>query len=216
MHAMDRIRQKAAKAHKKVVLSEGMDKRMVQAAVEVSALGLADVTLLATHKQVEDAVGPNGEGLSKVRVIDLETSPWIDAFAEDLHTMRKAKGMTPAQAREAVSDNVVFGDFMVRKGYADGCVSGAHNTTGHVMRAAIQVLGCAPGITSVSSCFIMIHPDKAFGSDGAMIFADCAAIPFPSEDQLADIAIASAASARAFCDMEPRIAMLSFSTRASA
>jgi phosphate acetyltransferase len=216
MTIMERIKEKAKEGMKRIVLSEGMDKRMVQAAAHASAEGLAQITLLATDRQVEEALGADRASLSKVTVLDHLSSPWLEEFAADFYEMRKAKGMSLEEARQSISDNVFFGDFMVRKGLADGCVSGAHNTTALVMKAAIQVLGCSPGIKSVSSCFIMVHPNQSFGEKGVMIFSDCAAIPFPDENQLADIAIASAASARAFCDMEPRVAMVTFSTKGSA
>ena len=136
-------------------------------------------------------------------------------FARAYHQKRKHKGMTEDEAATAMQDPLFFGAMLVEKGMADGMVAGAVNSTGNVLRAGFQIIGTAEGVSVVSSCFVMVRPDWQYGEGGMIVFGDCAVNPQPDAAQLADIAIATAATARALCGFEPRIAMLSYSTMGS-
>ena len=137
-------------------------------------------------------------------------------MAKLYHELRRAKGMTLEEAEQAVKDPLYFGNLLVREGKADGSVAGATNTTAHTVAAALRCIGVREGFKIVSSFFLMVVPDKTFGAKGAMIYADCGVVIDPDVDELAEIAIASADSCRALLQVEPRVAMLSFSTKGSA
>ena len=142
-------------------------------------------------------------------------STYRTEFAREYFELRKAKGMTEAEAAKVMQDPLFFGAMLVRRGLADGMVAGAVNATGDVLRAGFQVVGTAPGTSLVSSCFVMVKPDWTCGDAGRLVFGDCAVNPQPTAAQLAEIAIATAATARALCGFEPRVAMLSYSTMGS-
>ena len=154
--------------------------------------------------------------MSAVPSVDPETAPEFDAYAEAYYELRKAKGMTPDEARRIMKDPIFFGTMMVHKGHADGLVSGARHSTADTIRPALQFIKTKPGISIVSSSFVMIVPNCEYGDQGMFIFADCAVMPNPTDKELAEIAIASAETGRVLCGMDPRVAMLSFSTCGSA
>ena len=217
MSAMEQIRAKAKAANRHIVLAEGTEERTVQAAARIVERGIARVTLVGPAEEVRAKAAQFGVSLEGVAIVDPATDPRTEGYALALYELRKAKGMTPEEARKLVTENTLyFGTMMLKMGDADGMVAGAINSTGNVLRPALQIIKTAPGISVVSSCFIMESPRTEYGQDGLVIFGDCAVIPNPTADELAAIAVASAQTGKALLDMDPKVAMLSFSTKGSA
>jgi len=197
-----------------IALAEGDDPRVLEAAAELAARDMCRVVILcpAAGRQPEhDALENAG-----VEVIDPLTDDRRDALAAYLHERRKHKGLTMDEALEAVSDPLYFASLLVATGQADGSIGGAVRTTADTVRAALHCIGVAPGLRTVSSAFVMVHPDSTWGDEGVMVFADCAVMPDPDAVQLAEIAVSAADTFRSIVGGEPRVALLSFSTGGSA
>ncbi len=212
---LDRIKKNAAALGKTVVLCEGEDKRVVEAAAQISKEGIAKVVLVGNVDECKK-VAPDVD-LSGVTVVDPLTSEKTAVYANILYEARKAKGMTPELALEAAKDRTMFGALMLKAGDVDGYVSGACHSTANTLRPGLQVIKTAPGTDIVSSCFVMIAPESGnkYCKDGAFVFADCALNICPTSEQLAEIAVSSAATAKSIAGIEPKVAMLSFSTKGS-
>jgi phosphate acetyltransferase len=216
MSILDDLQEKAKGLNKHIVLPEGDDPRTIEAAREITSKKLARLTILGEPKTIEKHARDCGLELNAVNLIDPTDSPHLDKYAEELAELRKKKNMTVEEAREKVQDVLYYGAMMVRFGEVDGSVAGAAHTTGDVLRAGIQVIGLSPGISSVSSCFMMVVPEFLGETNKVFLFADGAVIPNPSPDQLGDIAVSTARTMKALVGQEPRVAMLSFSTKGSA
>lgn len=215
MSLLDQIKLKAAALKKRIVLCEGEDRRVIEAAAQITREGIAEIVLIGNEAECK-RVAPHVD-LTGVTLVDPLTSDKTEKYASILYEARKAKGMTEEQACEQAKDRTMFGALMLKAGDVDGYVSGACHSTANTLRPGLQVVKTAPGIKTVSSCFIMIAPDKnnVYNPDGVAVFADCAINIEPDASQLADIAVSSAKTAKAIAGIEPRVAMLSFSTKGS-
>ncbi|MCH5328979.1 MAG: phosphate acetyltransferase, partial [Coprobacter sp.] len=207
-----------AKADKqRIVLPEGTEERTLKAADRVIADGVADITLIGNPSEIMALAEKYGlSHIGEAVIVDPKNHERKEAYTRLLFELRKKKGMTLEQAAVTVEDPLFLGCLMIKNGDADGGVAGAENTTGNVLRAAFQVIKTAPGISVVSGAFLMIVPDETYGDNGILMFADCAVLPNPNAAELAQIAVSTGHTARALAGAEPRIAMLSFSTKGSA
>ena len=217
MSMIERVKEKARADRKTIVFPEGIEERTIQAAAVLVKEKLVDPVLLGKPEEIEGEAKRLGVDLTGIRIENPADSDNFQTYADNLYELRKAKGVTPEKAKELTLDPMYYGIMMVKMGDADGLVSGAVHTTGDMLRPALQIIRTKPEMKIVSSSFLMDCPDKSLGEDGLLVYADCVVMPSPTEEELAYIAVAAADTARKLCGIEePRVAMLSFSTKGSA
>lgn len=217
MEFIEQLKQRASENKKRIVLPEGLEERTLRAANTILTEGFAEVILIGNPDKVKEAGASFGlDNISKATVVDPESHEKMDAYADMMVEIRKKKGLTKEEALKLIKNPLFLAVMMIKAGDADGEVAGADNATGDVLRPAFQYVKTAPGISVVSGAFIMILKDKHFGEDGMMVFADCAVHPNPTAEELAEIAVATGRTTQAIAGFEPKIAMLSFSTKGSA
>jgi len=216
MDLLGKIKANAQKINKRIVLPEGAEPRTLKATEIILQEKIAKVILLGDVETIKKEAEKLGVKIEGAEIIDPATSDKRDAYADIMVEIRKKKGLTKEQALDLLNDPLCYAPVMIKAGDADGEIAGAINATGDVLRPAFQFVKTMPGVSVVSGAFMMFLKDRSFGQDGILVFSDCAVMPDPDEQQLAEIAVTTAKTAKAIVGMEPRIAMLSFSTKGSA
>ncbi len=218
MTLLEQIIARAKSCKQRIVLPESLEERTLTAADKALADDLADIILIGARSDIFALAEKLGlKHIDKATIIDPATSPQTETYAQLLYSLRKNKGMTEELARKQVLNPLYFGCLIIKSGDADGQISGALSTTGDTLRPALQIIKCAPGVSCVSGAMLMITPAKQYGEDGVLLMGDVAVTPMPDANQLAQIAICTAQTARSVAGFtEPRVAMLSFSTKGSA
>jgi phosphate acetyltransferase len=218
MQVIEDIKRKAQRNLKTIVLPESYDDRMLQAAAQITREGLAHIILLGDPEALQHKAQAIGADLNGTMLLEPAASPSLQFYAKDLVELRKHKGLSPNEALKQLLalDQLFFGAMLVRHGVADGAVAGAFNSTGDVLRAALQVVGTAPGIRTVSSVMLMVTSNPELGDNGTLLYADCVVNPRPDARALAEIAVTTARSCQSLLGIEARVALLSFSTMGSA
>lgn len=215
MEILKRVYQNAQKYQKRIVLPEGAEPRTLRATEIVLNQKLAQIILLGNPEEIIHAATEIGVNIEGATIVNPKTDQRREAYADLMVEIRKSKGLTREAAFELLNDPLYFAPMMIKSGDADGELAGAINATGDVLRPALQYVKTLPGVSVVSGAFLMfVNPH--FGHEGILVFADCAVMPDPDERQLAEIAVTTAKTAKAIVGMDPRVAMLSFSTMGSA
>ena len=217
MGMIEQVKVKARQCVKTIVLPEGDEPRTVQAAVKIVQEKIARPILLGDPAHVKAVAAEKGVDVSNIEIVNPLTSPKAAEYTNALYELRKAKGVTEEQAKQLVADPMYYGIMMVKLGDADGLVSGAVHTTGDMLRPALQIIKTKTGIKVVSSSFLLDCPNKSLGHNGLLVYSDCVVVPCPTAEELASIAVSAAETAHVLCGIEePKVALLSFSTKGSA
>jgi len=217
MDLMQRIIARAQANKQRIVLPEGTEERTIKAADRLIADGVADIILIGNSVEIESVAAKHKlKNIKKAKIVDPLSHEKKSDYTKLLFEIRKNKGLTLEQAEVLVENPLYLGCLMIKNGDADGEIAGARNTTGNVLRPALQIIKTSPGISVVSGVFLMFTTKKEYGKDGILMFADCAVIPNPNAKELAEIAVATAHTTKALTEIKPKIAMLSFSTKGSA